>query len=146
GGGDLSARSWTPRPRSRRAWLLRAAASLVLVVAAAGCGSSTPSSSSSTSSTSSASSGGSSTDTIVIKNFAFSPSTDTVDPGATITVKNEDSGITHTLTAIGGHAGAFTTGDITGPNSGTFVAPTTPGTYSYDCQIHQYMTGTLIVR
>ena len=146
-GGDIFQKA-APARRARRRWVgvLRVAAPLVLVVSVAGCGSSGPSSSATTAGGTSTTAGGSSSDTIVIKNFAFSPQVDTVDPGATITVKNEDTGITHTLTAIGAHAGAFNTGDITGPASATFVAPTTPGSYSFDCQIHQYMTGTLIVR
>lgn len=80
-------------------------------------------------------------DTIVIKNFTFSPMSITVAPGATVTVHNEDS-TTHTLTATGG---AFNTGDIAPGATKTFIAPHRAGTYSYICSIHQYMTGTLEV-
>ena len=80
-------------------------------------------------------------DTIVIKNFAFSPGTVTVAPGATVTVRNEDQA-THTVTATG-HA--FDTGNIPGGHTATFKAPSKPGHYPYICQIHQYMTGTLDV-
>lgn len=80
-------------------------------------------------------------DTIVIRNFAFSPGTLTVAPGATVTVRNEDQA-THTVTANGK---AFDTGDIPGGHTVTFKAPSKPGQYPYICQIHQYMTGMLDV-
>lgn len=79
--------------------------------------------------------------TIVIKNFAFSPGTITVAANATITVHNED-GTTHTVTATGKE---FDTGDIPGGAVRTFTAPSKPGRYPYICEIHQYMTGTLVV-
>jgi plastocyanin len=84
---------------------------------------------------------GSSTPTIVIKNFAFQPASLTVAPGATVTVQNDDSA-THTITASNK---AFDTGHIDPGMSATFTAPTTPGTYSYICSIHQFMMGTLTV-
>ena len=79
---------------------------------------------------------------IVIKNFAYSPSSLTVAPGSTVTVKNEDTA-THTVTATSG--GAFDTGDIQPGGSETFKAPSTPGSYAYICSIHQFMHGTLVV-
>ncbi|HEY4020635.1 MAG TPA: cupredoxin domain-containing protein [Pseudonocardiaceae bacterium] len=82
-------------------------------------------------------------DTISIKNFMFSPMTLTVSPGAKIAVTNEDSA-THTLTATG--AKAFDTGDVSPGRTVTFTAPSRPGSYSYICDIHQYMAGTLIVK
>jgi plastocyanin len=66
-----------------------------------------------------------------------------VEPGATITVKNKDS-VTHTLSATGD--GKFNTGNIKGGTSATFAAPSKAGTYTYMCQIHNYMRGTLRVR
>jgi plastocyanin len=78
---------------------------------------------------------------IAIRNFAFSPSTTTVTPGATVRVVNDDQ-VTHTLTAV---KGGFTTGDVDPGKTVTFKAPTTPGRYPYMCSIHQYMTGTLVV-
>ena len=80
-------------------------------------------------------------DTIVIKNFAFSPSHLTVAPGATVTVRNEDV-TTHTVTSTDK---TFDTGDVSPGASKTFTAPTKPGSYGYICSIHQYMTGTLSV-
>src|ERR1700677_3059246 len=132
----------TKRNRSR--WLLLPGLILVLVLAA--CSSS---SSSSASATSSATATGSSnsqptgtTDTIVIKNFMFSPDSLTVSPGAVVTVKNEDS-VTHTLTDKTDQ-NTFNTGPV-GPNqTKTFKAPDKAGSYAFFCTIHQYMTGTLV--
>jgi plastocyanin len=67
---------------------------------------------------------------------------DTVAPGATVSVTNMDSA-THTLTATGGQ---FSTGNVTQNQTKTFTAPAKPGTYSYICNIHQYMTGTITVK
>ncbi len=79
--------------------------------------------------------------TITIKNFAFSPQTITVPAGTAVTVVNDDQ-VAHTLTAP---TGGFSTGDIGPGRSKTIAAPNTPGTYSYFCSIHQYMTGHLTV-
>ena len=94
----------------------------------------------------SASSGGSggakSTNAITISNFMFSPMHVSVAPGSTVSVTNKDS-VAHTLTATGGQ---FDTGDINGGQTKTFTAPSKAGTYSYICNIHQYMMGTIVVR
>lgn len=108
---------------------------MTLVLAA--CTSGTPSGAP----TSTASGGSTKADSIIIHNFAFSPNSLTVAPGASVTVTNQDQ-VTHTLTAT---KGDFNTGDIPGGTSKTFTAPNTPGTYPYICSIHQYMTGTLVV-
>jgi plastocyanin len=78
---------------------------------------------------------------ITIANFAFNPDTLRVAPGAVVTVHNED-GVTHTVTSL---SGAFNTGDIPAGTTVHFSAPTTPGNYPYRCNIHQFMTGTLVV-
>ena len=83
-----------------------------------------------------------STNAITISNFMFSPMSASVAPGSTVSVTNKDS-VTHTLTASGGQ---FDTGDIGGGQTKTFKAPSKPGTYSYICNIHQYMKGTIVVR
>ena len=136
-------------PKSnRRRWLLLPGLILVLVLAAC---SSSSSASATPSATATATATGSSagqktgtTDTIVIKNFMFSPDSLTVAPGAVVTVKNEDS-VTHTLTDKTDQS-AFNTGPV-GPNqSKTFKAPGKAGSYAFFCTIHQYMTGTLVVR
>jgi plastocyanin len=80
---------------------------------------------------------------IVIDDFKFSPSSLTVSPGQKVTVMNKDS-TTHTLTATSGKA--FDTGDIASGASGSFTAPSTPGSYPYICTIHQFMHGTLVVK
>jgi plastocyanin len=94
----------------------------------------------------SASSGGSggatSTNSLTISNFMFMPMSASVAPGATVKVTNKDS-VTHTLTATGGQ---FDTGDIGPGQTKTFTAPSKAGTYSYICNIHQYMKGTIVVR
>lgn len=78
---------------------------------------------------------------VTVKNFAFTPATLTVKPGATITITNADS-VPHTFTA---RDGAFNTGDIAPGKTATVTAPTKPGKYPFYCLIHQFMTGTLTV-
>lgn len=82
-------------------------------------------------------------DTIVIKNFMFQPMTLTVSPNATVTVTNDDT-VTHTITATGSKP--FDTGNVGPGKTVTFTAPASAGSYSYICDIHQYMQGTLIVK
>jgi plastocyanin len=77
--------------------------------------------------------------TLDISGFAFGSVS--VAPGGKVTVQNQDSA-THTVTA---DEGGFDTGQIAGGSSATFTAPTTPGTYSFHCDIHPDMTGTLTV-
>ncbi|MDQ2881553.1 MAG: cupredoxin domain-containing protein [Actinomycetota bacterium] len=81
-------------------------------------------------------------DTIVIKNFSFTPASLTVAPGTKITVINEDQA-PHTVTA---NDKSFDSGNIAGGQRGAVTAPTKPGSYPYICTIHQYMMGTLIVK
>jgi plastocyanin len=111
---------------------------VALAVGLAACGS-TGSKATSSSVPAGGSTGGSS---IAIKNFAFAPDVLTVKPGTKVSVKNED-GVTHTLTST---TGKFSTGDVASGQRVSFTAPETPGTYPYRCNIHQYMTGTLVVR
>lgn len=76
---------------------------------------------------------------MTIKGFKF-PATVSAAPGATVTATNGDSA-DHTVTAKDGSFNSPMPAD--GQNS--FVAPSTPGTYSFYCQIHPGMTGTLVV-
>ena len=76
---------------------------------------------------------------MTIADFGFSPLT--VTAGATVTVTNND-GVPHTVTAVGGE---FATGLIDGGASVAFVAPTQPGTYTFFCDLHPAMQGTLVV-
>jgi plastocyanin len=117
----------------------------LLLAACSSGGSASSGSAASTSTSTSAAAGGSAatkTSAITISNFMFSPMSATVAPGATVMVTNKDS-VAHTLTAT---KGQFDTGDIEAGQSKTFTAPMKPGTYSYICNIHQYMMGTIVVR
>jgi plastocyanin len=78
---------------------------------------------------------------IVIKNFAFAPKTLTATAGTKLEVTNAD-GTVHTLTA---KDKSFDTGDLDGGKRATVVLKQ-PGTYEYFCEIHNYMTGTLVVK
>jgi plastocyanin len=106
------------------------------------CGSSGSSSSSgaSASSSSASSDAGSTESTITIKDFAFT-TPDSVSPGATITVDNED-GTAHTVTSNDGDA----FDDAASEGTTTFTAPTKPGSYPFHCSIHPSMHGTLVVQ
>jgi plastocyanin len=134
-------------PKSnRRRWLLLPGLILILVPAACSSSSSASATPSATATATGSSAGQKTgtTDTIVIKNFMFSPDSLTVAPGAVVTVKNEDS-VTHTLTDKTDQS-AFNTGPVGPSQTKTFKAPATPGSYAFFCTIHQFMTGTLVVR
>lgn len=124
--------------------LLMVVGALTLAVGLAACSSSSSSSTSTTattaagSGTTTAPTGGTS---ITISSFKFSPASLTVKPGAKVTVDNKDPA-PHTVTSS---SGGFDTGQISGGSSGSFTAPTTPGTYSYICSNHTFMSGTLVV-
>jgi plastocyanin len=77
---------------------------------------------------------------ILIKDFKYMGA-DTVRPGAQITVTNEDIEA-HTITADTGN----TFDAIIKVGTGTFTAPTQPGTYPYHCNFHGNMKGTLTVK
>ena len=94
-------------------------------------------------STAAASGGGSSSgDTIMIKDFTFTPSDLTVAPGTKITVTNQDSAA-HTVTA---GDKSFDSGNVAGGQTVQITAPSKPGSYPYICTYHQYMKGTLTVK
>ena len=77
---------------------------------------------------------------ILIKGFKYQGA-ETVSPGATIRVTNEDIEA-HTITADTDNA--FDAAIKVG--TGTFTAPTKPGTYPYHCTFHGNMKGTLAVK
>jgi plastocyanin len=89
-----------------------------------------------------ASGGGPGANAISIESFTFGPPVLTAAPGATISVTNGDQ-TAHTVTATDK---SFDTGDLDGGAKTTITAPRKPGSYSYICDIHQYMQGTLEVR
>jgi plastocyanin len=77
-----------------------------------------------------------------ISNFQFSPASLTVKPGSTVTWTNDDTSV-HSIkdtsplaTPVSADLGKGATFSITYQR---------PGSYSYICGIHQYMTGTVTV-
>ena len=125
----------------------------IALVALSGCGSSgggpgsTPATSSSAASsitavsTTGSTAGTPATVVITITNFAYQ-GPDSVSPGSTVMVKNQDSQA-HTVTSD--QAGLF---DAVVPGGGSvvFTAPTTAGSYAYQCTYHSNMHGTLVVK
>lgn len=81
------------------------------------------------------------TQSVTIKNFAFTPSTVTIRTGVTVTWVNQDS-TAHTVTA---NNNAFASSDLATGQKFSFTFTKT-GTYAYHCSIHSYMTGTVIVQ
>ncbi|MGW3208493.1 cupredoxin domain-containing protein [Streptomyces sp. NPDC001135] len=83
-----------------------------------------------------------SSDTVAIKNFAFSPATLKVRAGTTVTWTNQDTDA-HTVTSAGPG------GPLRSPalaTHGTFTYRfTKPGSYAYVCTIHPFMTATVEV-
>ena len=78
---------------------------------------------------------------VVIKKFAFHPKKLTVTKGVTLKVTNAD-GTVHTFSAKNG---SFDTGELDGGTTAT-VALNKSGTFSFYCKIHNFMTGTLVVK
>jgi len=80
------------------------------------------------------------TDSVAIKNFAFSPATVTVTAGSTVVWTNDDS-IQHDITFNGG---GIASGVLNHNDTFSHTFPTA-GTYHYICSIHPFMHGTVIV-
>ena len=80
------------------------------------------------------------TDSVAIKNFAFSPATVTVTAGSTVVWTNDDS-IQHDITFDGG---GIVSNVLNHNDTFSHTFPT-PGTYHYICSIHPFMHGTVIV-
>ena len=78
---------------------------------------------------------------VVIRSFAFSPATDTVQAGDTVRWNNQDV-VPHTATS---RTGGFDSGTLEAGRDWRYVART-PGTFSYECTLHPTMRGTLVVR
>lgn len=79
-------------------------------------------------------------DAVTIRNFAFGPKIVSVKPGATVHWTNRDSEA-HTVVS---DAGAFSS-PVLQPGAGFSFRFTKPGTYSYHCSIHPFMTGKVVV-
>ena len=79
---------------------------------------------------------------VSIVNLSFSPASVSVSVGDTVTWTNNDAGIPHTVTSD--TAGVFDSGTM---NTGATFAKTftTAGTFTYHCNIHPSMTGTVVV-
>jgi len=78
---------------------------------------------------------------VTIEDFAFQPAQLTVATGTTVTWTNRDSE-SHTVTAD--DRSTFGSSAIGRDGTFTFTAGA-PGTYTYFCQIHPFMKGTLTV-
>jgi plastocyanin len=79
-------------------------------------------------------------DAVTIHNFAFGPQIVTVKTGMTVHWTNQDSEA-HTVTS---DAGAFNS-PVLQPGASFSFTFTKPGTYSYHCSIHPFMTGKVVV-
>lgn len=78
--------------------------------------------------------------TIKIVNFDYVPMRLTVRAGTRITVTNHDQ-TAHTVTA---RSGAFDSGTVA-PGQSRALTVSKPGVYTYYCQFHAFMSGTLTV-
>lgn len=79
---------------------------------------------------------------VSIMGFAFSPASLTVKAGTTVTWTNKDSDA-HTVTSQGS-GGPLASAALSTGQSYSFTF-TKPGTYSYLCTIHPFMTATVTV-
>lgn len=82
------------------------------------------------------------TDSVSIKNFTFVPASITVKAGTTVTWTNGDQD-PHTVTSDG-KAGPLNSKPLNEGDSYRYTF-TQPGTYSYLCTIHPFMTATVTV-
>ena len=78
---------------------------------------------------------------LTIENFNFTPADISVAPGTTVTWTNNDD-VAHTVTASDN---AFGSTALETGNSFSFTF-TQPGTYTYFCSIHPFMTGRVTVQ
>ena len=79
--------------------------------------------------------------TVKIKNFAFQPSTLTIQKGTTVTWVNEDS-VAHTVTSDDGKFPS--SGDLNKADAYQYQF-NTPGSYDYHCSPHPFMKGKINV-
>jgi plastocyanin len=78
---------------------------------------------------------------VSIANFAFTPGEITITPGESVTWTNDD-GAPHGLEFHDGAAGT----DLLLPGASFSRRFDRPGTYDYNCSVHPYMTGRVVVR
>ncbi|MFA7563250.1 MAG: cupredoxin domain-containing protein [Methanoculleus sp.] len=96
--------------------------------------------------------GGETVVNLTAENIAFDTDTITVPAGAEVTVnfENKDDGVPHNFAVYDDNlrSESFFVGDIiTGPDETeyTFTAPSEPGTYYFQCDVHPSMNGDFIV-
>ena len=77
---------------------------------------------------------------ILIENYSFSPAEIRIGKGTEVIWKNSD-GVEHTVTAADG---SFDSGTL-GPNAEFKKRFDKPGTYSYLCDMHPSMAGSIVV-
>jgi plastocyanin len=77
---------------------------------------------------------------VSIANFAFTPAAITIAPGETVTWTNDD-GAPHGLVYGDGKAGT----DLLLPGAAFSRRFDQAGSYDYNCSIHPYMTGRVVV-
>jgi amicyanin len=78
---------------------------------------------------------------VAIRDFAFAPAAITVASGATVTWTNEDS-VPHTVTST---AGDELDSPLLSKGEGYSHTFSIPGTYTYTCTPHPWMTGIVTV-
>ena len=78
---------------------------------------------------------------VSIANFAFAPAEITIAPGESVTWTNDD-GAPHGLEFNDGAPGT----DLLLPKASFSRRFDRPGTYDYNCSVHPYMTGRVVVR
>jgi plastocyanin len=77
-------------------------------------------------------------------NYAFTPKALTVKAGTTVSWKNLDQFAHEVKSSAGDPGAAFDLGSQSGGKTVTHTF-TAAGTYHYYCNIHNYMTGTIVV-
>ncbi|MHB8656382.1 MAG: cupredoxin domain-containing protein [Solirubrobacteraceae bacterium] len=77
----------------------------------------------------------------MIHNFAYKPAEIVVTRGTTVTFSNRDT-TNHTVTA---DRGTFDLGNLN-PGQARSFSFNQPGTFTYHCNYHPFMHGTIVVR
>lgn len=87
---------------------------------------------------------------VTAQNIAFDPTslTATANTAFEITFADQDQGIPHNIDIKDGSGTSVFRGDlVTGPNTATYAVPALPaGDYTFVCDVHTSMTGTLSVK
>ncbi len=88
--------------------------------------------------------GGGGGDAVTIVDFAYDPDPLEVTAGAAVTFTNEDSAV-HTATSKGDVPKDFDTGELA-PGDSKEITFDEAGTYTYFCEIHDYMKSSVEVK